>query len=77
MWEGNKLSDAEYKLHQSEQEQVALKKELTRVKLQLQEITEKLNDGRCVCGGGVYVCVGVCGCMCGCVYECTCTCMWV
>eukprot|EP00731_Ephydatia_muelleri_P000726 Em0001g726a len=44
VWEGNKLGDAEYKLHQSEQEQVVLKKELTRARLQLQEVTEKLND---------------------------------
>eukprot|EP00731_Ephydatia_muelleri_P000749 Em0001g749a len=45
VWEGNKLGDAEYKLHQSEQEQVVLKKELTRARLQLQEVSEKLNDG--------------------------------
>lgn len=57
VWEGNKLSEAEYKLHQSEQEQVVMKKELAKVKLQLQEITEKLNDGMVHCACTTWNCV--------------------
>ena len=45
LWETNKLSEMEAKLHQSEQERAKLKKETTKLKLRLQETTEKLDQG--------------------------------
>ena len=45
LWETNKLSEMEAKLHQSEQERAKLKKEATKLKLRLQETTEKLDQG--------------------------------
>ena len=46
LWENNKLSEMEAKLHQSEQERAKLKKEATKLKLRLQETTEKLDAGK-------------------------------
>jgi len=45
LWETNKLSEAEAKLHHSEQEQAKLKKEVTKLKLRLQETMEKMDQG--------------------------------
>ena len=45
LWESNKLSEAEAKIHHTEQEMARLKKEFTKLKMRLQESTEKLNEG--------------------------------
>ena len=52
LWENNKLSEMEAKLHQSEQERAKLKKEATKLKLRLQETTEKLDAGKEMEEGG-------------------------
>lgn len=46
LWESNKLSEAEAKIHHTEHEMARLKKEFTKLKMRLQESTEKLNEGR-------------------------------
>ena len=48
IWEGNKLSEAETKLHHSEQEQARLMSEATKLRLKLQEAVGKEREGRCV-----------------------------
>ena len=60
LWESNKLSEAEAKIHHTEHEMARLKKEFTKLKMRLQESTEKLNEGRLprksfklVCGCGM------------------------
>ena len=45
LWETNKLSEAESRLHISEQEQAKVKKELTKLRLRAQETSEKLQQG--------------------------------
>ncbi len=45
LWESNKLSEAEAKIHHTEQEMARLKKEFTKFKMRLQESKEKLNEG--------------------------------
>ena len=54
LWESNKLSEAEVKIHRTEQEIALLKKEFTKLKMKQQENLEKLAEGVCVC-----VCVSV------------------
>ena len=46
LWESNKLSEAEAKIHHTEQEMARIKKEFTKLKMRLQESTEKLNEGK-------------------------------
>ena len=80
LWESNKLSEAETKIHYTEQEMARLKKEFTKLKMRLQESTEKFNEGESwrVCGGGgegcvsMSVCVCVCVCVCGVCGVCVC-----
>lgn len=45
LWEANKLSETETKLHHSEQEQAKLRKEQTKLRMRLQEAMEKLEQG--------------------------------
>ena len=52
LWETNKVSERDAKLHQSEQERAKLKKEATKLKLRLQETTEKLDAGKEMEEGG-------------------------
>jgi len=44
VWESNKLSEAESKLYQSEKQNARRKEELTKLRIRLQESTEKLNQ---------------------------------
>ena len=44
-WESNKLSEAESKLYHSEQQNARKKEELTKLRIRLQEATDKLNQG--------------------------------
>ena len=45
VWESQKLREAEDRLHRKEQEQAKCQKEVTMVKLKLQEMQEKLEQG--------------------------------
>ena len=45
LWESNKLSEAEAKIHHTEQEMARLKKEFTKVRMKLQESSERLAEG--------------------------------
>ena len=50
LWETNKLSEAEAKLHRSQQEQAKLRKEQTKLRMRHQETEEKLEQGMiCTC----------------------------
>ncbi len=49
LWETNKLSDTEARLHHSEQEQAKSKKEVTKLRLRLQEAVEKLTEAQATC----------------------------
>ncbi len=49
LWETNKLSDTEARLHHSEQERAKVKKEITKLRLRLQETTEKLTETQAAC----------------------------
>ena len=51
LWETNKVSERDAKLHHSDQERAKLKKEITKLKLRLQETTEKLDQGEEMEGG--------------------------
>ena len=45
LWESNKLSETEAKLYHSEQEQAKHKKEMTKLRIKMQETLEKLDQG--------------------------------
>ena len=45
LWESNKLSEAEAKLHQSQQEQAKFKKEQTKLRMKIHEVIEELEQG--------------------------------
>ncbi|XP_064399645.1 protein Spindly-like [Halichondria panicea] len=44
VWESNKLTEAESKLYHSEQQNARRKEELTKIRIRLQESTEKMNQ---------------------------------
>ena len=53
LWETQKLSDVEGRLHHGQQEQAKARRELTKLRLRLQETLEKLaQGGRKVAGKG-------------------------
>ena len=45
LWETNKLSDTEARLHHSEQERAMIRKEVTKLRMRLQETMEKVIEG--------------------------------
>ena len=45
LWETNKLSEAEAKLHQSQQDQAKLRKEQTKLRIKNQEVLDQLEQG--------------------------------
>lgn len=45
LWETNKLSETEAKLYHSEQEQARHKKEVTKLRIKMQESLEKIDQG--------------------------------
>lgn len=47
LWETNKLSEAEAKLHQSQQDQAKLRKEQTKLRIKNQEVLDQLEQGTC------------------------------
>ncbi len=48
VWESNKLSEAESKLYHSEQQHARKREDLTKLRIRLQESSEKLNQGECI-----------------------------
>ena len=53
LWETQKLSEVEGRLHHSQQEQARVRRELTKLRMRLQETTEKLAQGGGRGGEGV------------------------
>lgn len=49
VWESNKLTEAESKLYHSEQQNARRKEELTKIRIRLQESTEKMNQSEWSC----------------------------
>lgn len=45
VWESNKLSEAESKLYHCEQQHARKREDLTKLRIRLQESSEKLNQG--------------------------------
>ncbi len=45
LWESNKLSEAESRLHQAQQEQAKLRKDRSKLHLKAQEVMEELDQG--------------------------------
>ena len=56
LWESNKLSEAEAKIHHTEQELAKVKKEYTTLRMKLQESTEKLTEGKSRVNMYMYMC---------------------
>lgn len=49
LWETNKLSDTEARLHHSEQDRAKVKQETTKLRLRLQETAEQLTEAQNTC----------------------------